>query len=538
MTAQRTSRRSGGRKARWAAAQREAASAFDARGVPSGAVRTLTDAEKSGIHAAALDVLETVGFGEAPDFTRERLTAAGCRLDDAGRVRFPRSLVEDTIARANRALVLHGQRPEHDIDASGSKTWFSTGCGSVRVVDPESRTTRPTTAADVYDFARLVDALDHIHMFHRLGIPTDIEDTDDVDINLCYACVRGTSKPVSTSWFNGENVRRSIEMLGIVAGGEAEWRRRPFVLNTCCFVVPPLKFAPESCLGLEHSVRGGMPVQLTSAGQMGATAPVSVAGTLVQTIAEVLGGLVYAYQIRPDAKVMLGTWPMVSDLRTGAATTGSAEQALVSSASCQMARFYGIPNGSISGISDSKLPDAQSGFEKGVQHALVGNSGGNVLFCAAGALAAGLGCSHAGVVIDNEIIGTALRTVAGFEVNEETMGVDMIREVCLSGPGHYLGHEATLRQMKDGFHYPSLSDRSGMNDWLESGSRSILDHAAARARRILDSHFPAHVCAAADAEVRARFDILLPPERCRGAVEEERANGFAGARGPGCVGTT
>ena len=114
------------------------------------------------------------------------------------------------------------------IDSRGrdkSKTWFSTGCGSVRIVDPESRTTRPTTAADVYDFARLVDALDHIHMFHRLGIPTDIEDTDDVDINLCYACVRGTSKPVSTSWFNGENVRRLIEMLGIVAGGETDARR-------------------------------------------------------------------------------------------------------------------------------------------------------------------------------------------------------------------------------------------------------------------------------------------------------------------------
>ena len=298
-------------------------------------MRSLTDRDKSCIHAAALDILETVGFGDAPDFTRERLTAAGCRLDDAGRVRFPRSLVEDTIARANRALVLHGQRPEHDIDASGSKTWFSTGCGSIRLVDPESRTTRPTTAADVYDFARLVDSLDHVHMFHRLGIPTDIEDTDDVDINL-----------------------------------------------------------------------------------------------------------------------------------------------------------YGIPNGSISGIADSKLPDAQSGFEKGVQHALVGNSGGNVLFCAAGALAAGLGCSHAGVVIDNEIIGTALRTVAGFEVNEETMGVDMIREVCLRGPGHYLGHEATLGQMKRGFYYPTLSDRSGMNDWQERGSRSMLDHATAHTRRILDSHFP------------------------------------------------
>ena len=526
----KTSRRQGGRRARREAATHGTAGAFDGRGVPSGSVHTLTDRDKSSIHAAALDILETVGLGEAPDFTRERLTAAGCRVNGANRLCFPRSLVEDTIARANKSLTLYGQKSGHDIDASGSKTWFSTGCGSVRVVDPGARTARPTTVADVYDFARLVDTLDSIHMFHRLGIPTDIEDTDDVDINLCYACVRGTSKPVSTSWFNGENVRRSIEMLAIVAGGEAQWRRRPFVLNTCCFVVPPLRFAPESCLGLEHAVRGGMPVQLTSSGQMGATAPVTVAGTIVQTIAEVLGGLVYACQVSPDAKVMLGTWPMVSDLRTGAATTGSAEQGLVSSASCQMARFYGIPNGSISGIADSKLPDAQSGFEKGIQHALVGNSGGNVLFCAAGALAAGLGCSHAGVVIDNEIIGAALRTVAGFEVTEETMAVDMIRDVCLNGPGHYLGHDETLGQMKRGFFYPSLSDRSDMNGWIASGSRSIQDGAADYARKTLETHYPEHVSEAADADIRARFDILLPPESCRAGAEADRISGLNGLR--------
>ena len=514
----RTSRRSGGRRARREAAKRDAAAVLDCRGAPSGAVRTLTDRDKSAIHRAALDILETVGFGEAPDFTRERLLAAGCRVSDENRLCFPRSLVEDTIARANKALTLYGQKPGHDIDASGSKTWFSTGCGSVRIVDPETRTARPTTATDVYDFARLVDTLDNIHMFHRLGIPTDIEETDDVDINLCYACVRGTGKPVSTSWFNGENVRRSIEMLQIVAGGEAQWRRRPFVLNTCCFVVPPLKFAPESCLGLENAVRGGMPVQLTSSGQMGATAPVTVAGTIVQTIAEVLGGLVYACQISPDAKVMLGTWPMVSDLRTGAATTGSAEQGLVSSASCQMARFYGLPNGSISGIADSKLPDVQSGFEKGIQHALVGNSGGNVLFCSAGALAAGLGCSHAGVVIDNEIIGAALRTIAGFEVSEAALAVETISDVCLNGPGHYLGHDETLGQMKRGFFYPPLSDRRDMNDWLASGSRSIEDSAADHARRTLETHYPAHVSDAADAEIRARFDIFLPADSCRAAA--------------------
>lgn len=341
-------------------------------------MQTLSEADKEAIHHAALDVLETVGFSEAPDHTRDILLAAGCSQSATGRILFLRALVEDALARANRRLVLHGQKPEHDLELSGSKTYFSTGCGSVSVVDPASRTIRPTAVSDIYDFARLVNRLDNIHMFHRLGIPSTIEDIDDVDINLCYACVRGTTKPVSTSWFNGENVRRSLEMLHQIAGGEKAWRERPFVSNGCTFVVPPLKFAFESCVGLECAVRGGMPVQLISSGQLGATAPVSVAGVAVQTMAEVLGGLVYALAVSPDAKVMLGTWPLVSDLRTGAATTGSPEQALVSSAVCQMARFYDIPNGCISGIADSKLPDAQAAMEKTLQHTYTGNSGGNV----------------------------------------------------------------------------------------------------------------------------------------------------------------
>jgi trimethylamine--corrinoid protein Co-methyltransferase len=517
---QRRSRRGGGRAARQTADAIAKATdvAFNGRGVESGALRGLSDATKDRVHAGALEILESVGFGEAPDHTRDILVAAGCSVSEQGRILFPRSLVEDTIATAASSLVLHGQRPEHDLEVSGSRAYFSTGCGSVRVVDPHTRSVRPTTVADVYDFARLVDTLDNIHMFHRLGIPNDIDSTDDVDINLCYACVRGTSKPVSSSWFNGENVSRSIEMMHHIAGGEAKWRARPFVLNTCTFVVPPLKFSPESCIGLENSIRGGMPVQLTSSGQQGATAPVTAAGTVVQTMAEVLGGLVYAYAVSPDARVILGTWPLVSDLRTGAATTGSAEQAIVSSAACQMARYYDLPNGCVSGITDSKLPDAQSGFEKGIQHAITGHSGGNIMFCAAGALAGGLGCSHAGVVIDNEIIGAVLRTVDGIDIGGADMAVEMIREVCLEGPGHYLGHDETLKRMKTDFFYPTVSDRRGMNDWLSSGTPSILENADNKAREILSTHHPKHVPDDIDQALRDRFNILLSPNACQPAA--------------------
>lgn len=470
-------------------------------------VQILESADIQRIHRSALEVLEKVGFGEVPDSTKMLLTGAGCWFNRHGRLCFPKSLVEDTIAHANRSLVLHGQNPIHDIEVGGSNTYFSTGCGSVRVLNPVDGTYRSTTTSDVYNFARIVDAMENIHVFLRCGTPTEFEHKDEVDIHLCYACVRGTSKPISVSWFKGKNVSRSLEMLHHIAGGEDAWRARPFVTNNCTFVVPPLNFSNEACVGLETAIRGGMPVQLTSSGQMGATAPVTVAGTLVQTVAEVLGGLVYAYQISPDAKVIMGLWPMVSDLRTGAATTGSAEQALLSSAACQIARYYDIPNGVVSGISDSKLPDAQAGFEKGVQHAVVANSGGNILFCAAGSLASGMCCSPVGIIIDNEIIGIALRIVSGFKVAAEELAVEVIMDVCLNGEGNYLGHEQTLKRMKSDYFYPNVSDRSGIDEWLLLGSKSIIDHAAARVEEILFKHFPDHVSGGIDRDIRARFGM-------------------------------
>jgi trimethylamine--corrinoid protein Co-methyltransferase len=261
-----------------------------------------------------------------------------------------------------------------------------------------------------------------------------------------------------------------------------------------------------------------MPVQLVTAAQMGATAPVSGAGVLVQAMAEILGGLVYALCLDPKAKLFMGCWQLVSDLRTGAAATGSAEHALLGAAACQMARFYGIPNGVPSGITDSKMPDAQAGAEKALQHALIGNAGGNLLFSSAGTLASGMGISHAGLVIDNDVIGSALRTLSGIPVSEEEMAVAQISEVCLSGEGHYLGRQETLDRMNSDFHYPGVFDRSNIKDWVPSGAPSVLDHAVKRAADILANHQPTHIAADIDQKVRNKFNILIPADTMKVAV--------------------
>ncbi len=202
-----------------------------------------------------------------------------------------------------------------------------------------------------------------------------------------------------------------------------------------CFVVPPMKFAEDACRCLETAVRGGMPVLLLSAAQAGATSPAALAGTVVQAVAECLAGLVYVNAVVPGAVAIWGPWPFVSDLRTGAMSGGSGEQALITAACAQMGHFYDLTVGSAAGMCDSKLPDIQAGYEKGVTAALAAMTGINLLYETAGMHASLLGFCLESLLIDNDMLGSINRNVRGIEVNDETLSVEVIRNVCIDGPG-------------------------------------------------------------------------------------------------------
>ncbi len=507
-----SSRRSGGRDAR--RTLRASPLAADMRpvrpGLVGGRYKPLDGADILRIHHAALDLLEQVGLADAPPSGVAILTEAGCRQDARGRLRFPRALVEDTLARAGRHFVLHGQDPRHDMEPWGSRVYFGTAGAAVNIVDPQTGAYRESLLADLYDSARIVDTLEHVHFFQRTVVPRDVPDPEEMDINTCYAAVMGTTKHVGTSWVAPAQLERSFPMLHAIAGSEAAWRARPFVSQSNCFVVPPMKFATDACRNLELAVRGGMPVLLLSAGQAGATAPAALAGALAQEVAEVLAGLVYVNAIVPGHPAIFGLWPFVSDLRTGAMSGGSPEQALLSAACGQIAQHYDLTGGTASGMTDSKVVDAQSGAEKAYNHALVGNAGANLIYESAGMMASLLGFSLESLVIDNDIIGAALRTIRGIEVNDETLSFETIRSVCLDGPGHYLGSEQTLRLMQRDYLYPVVGDRSSPKEWLENGATDVLQKATRRVRDILAHHHPQHVAPDVDEFIRARLPIRLP----------------------------
>ncbi|MGO9632663.1 MAG: trimethylamine methyltransferase family protein [Steroidobacteraceae bacterium] len=486
-------------------------------GMSSGRYKPLSDADVLRIHHAALDVLENIGLADATPSGIEYMTKAGAKLTSEGRLLFSRALIEDTLARAARHFVLHAQDPKHDMEPWGSRVYFGTAGAAVHIVDAKTGQYRDSTTKDLYDIARVVDTLEHLHFYQRSVVCREVSTPMEMDTNTAYASVSGTTKHVGTSWVQPQHVEASLEMFHLIAGGEDKWRARPFVSQSNCFVVPPLKFAYDACLCLETAVRGGMPVLLLSAGQAGATAPAALASALVQETAECLAGLVYVNAIKPGAPAIFGTWCFVSDLRTGAMSGGSPEQALLSAASAQMSRFYDLTGGTASGMSDAKLPDMQAGYEKAYNHALVGNAGANLIYESAGMLASLLGFSMEGLIIDNDVIGAVQRTIKGIDVSDESLSLETIRKVCIEGPGHYLGSDQTLQLMQKEYIYPTVGDRTSPNEWVEQGRPSVVERAARKLETILANHYPSHIPESVDAAIRERLPIRLPRAAMRPA---------------------
>jgi len=458
------------------------------------------------IHEAALDILEEIGLANAPPSGVKAMTAAGARQGADGRLRFSRALVEDILAKAARSITLYGRDPKFDLHLEENCVHYGTAGAAVHVVDPFTKEYRDPLTADLYDAARLVQNLDNIHFFQRPMVCRDIDDNLELDLNTIYACVAGTKKHIGTSFSHPDNVDPATKMIHMLADGEAEWRARPFISTTNCFVVPPMKFADVSFLVMERCIHAGMPVLLLSAGQAGATAPAPIAAAIVQAVAECLAGVVYVNSVVEGHPAVFGTWPFVSDLRTGAMSGGSAEQALLTAGCAQMHRFYGLPGGAAGGMADSKLPDIQTGWEQGICNVMAGLAGLNMVYESVGMQASLLGFCFESLVLGDDIIGQALRCVRGIEVNEDTVSIETMRQVCLGGPGHYLGSDQTLSMMQTEYTYPVLGNRMSPKEWDEAQKPEILTEARVRVDRLL-SEARIQVTDDMDRKIRAEFRI-------------------------------
>ena len=504
-------RKRGGRSARHKMREAGPAQVPVRSGLKGGAFKPLGERDIERIHRTALDVLANVGIADPPPEMVELALAKGCTLSDDGRLRFPHSFVEDIIAGACREMTIYGRDPAYDIHLRGTEVSYSTAGQAVSVYESQTRSYRPSTLLDLYDLARLVDRLDHIHRFCQPIVATDLAKPYEHAMNIAYACLSGTLKSFSCAMVEPEHIEQAVAMFDLVLGGEGKFRQKPFCTVGACPIVSPLRFGEDGARVGITSVRLGIPCDFAVAPQAGATAPAALAGTLVQVTAETLATIIMTNLFSPGHPTVYAAWPLVSDLRTGSFSGGSGEEALLAAAAVQLGNFYELPTSVGAGMSDSKMPDNQAGFEKALTTALAGHAGANYIGESAGMQASLMGCSFEALVIDNDMLGAVQRTIRGIEVNDETLSYDLIAQTA-TGVGHFLGSDQTLAIMESEYLYPEVSDRRAASDWEAGGSPDIRERAEARVREILSSHYPSYIEPRLDEEIRRRFPILLGKE--------------------------
>ncbi|MEA3241028.1 MAG: trimethylamine methyltransferase family protein [Pseudomonadota bacterium] len=456
------------------------------------------------IHETSLAILESTGIKielqEALDLFRQ----AGARVED-NVVHITFGLIDKALDSVPAKIVLAAHENKPPLIVEGTQSFTGTGGAALNVLDIETGESRLSTLKDIYDIARLVDRLDNIDFYVRPVVAQDVP-REHLDVNKYYAALAGTQKHVMASVYSEESARDIIEMASLMCGGFDNLRDNPVIsfITSCC--LSPLCMDPETTAIMTELVRNNMPVVIGTAPMAGSTSPVTMAGTLAQMNAELLAGIVYSQLVNPGAPVIYGAVPAIADMHTGGFSGGAVEYGMLNSAAAQMAQFYDIPVYNSAGVTDSRTPDIQAGYEKAFSLMQSVHSGANLIHHAAGMLDSLKTVAYEQYVIDNDIICMARRANRGIIIDEENLARSVIQKV--GHGGTYLTQKHTKKNMRQAFIYPRLADKN-----TPRGEDDEPLDARERARRIardlLAEEHTDHIPADIDKEIRKRFTILL-----------------------------
>jgi trimethylamine--corrinoid protein Co-methyltransferase len=446
----------------------------------------LSQSEVENIHDASLTILRNVGVHLPDQEVLEALIEAGAEVDLNHQVaRLPERVVMEAIAGGGKRFVLHGRDPDQTAGFGHGDFVLVSSPGQFAWVDEDGVQRREPTKADARAGIRVGDALEHIDMVGAMGMALDVP-AEYRDVWMAAELVKGTTKPTHVWVANGETLRYILQIYEAVAGGREAHRQRPMI---AAFVEPisPLRFPETGLEILTTCARYGLPVGFGPMVQAGATGPATMAGTLALESAEILAGIVIAQTLGPGVPVCYGGIPHIMDMRTSQISFGSPEQGVMAVAMTQVARHYGLPVYINVGLSDSKVVDAQSGLERGVT-LLMGALAGADTFGHMGILGADQAGSLQQLIVDDRMAAYVKQVLRGLSVDEETLALDVIKEVGIGG--NFLGEEHTHRHFRQELWFPIAFDRRRWDEWWADGAPSMADWALERKTEILADHHP------------------------------------------------
>ncbi len=448
-------------------------------------LRLFTHDQLDQIHSASLEVLLRTGVRVHEATSRALLQDAGCELSDNTLVRIPKSVVEDALRCAPSRVVLCDRTGAQSIFLEAERTYFGTGSDLPNTLDLETGERRPSLLSDVRSSARLADALPNLDFVMSMALPSDVP-ARTADRHSFKAMVESTVKPLGVTSWDEVGLADILAMAETVAGGRQELALAPFLL---AYLEPfsPLQHTEGVLRKLLLMADRGLPFVYSPGPMDGATSPMTTAGALVTTNAEILSGLVIAQLRRRGTPFVWGAGSGPMDMRTGAATYFSPEFLLHCMGMAELAHhYYGLPVWGFAGYSDSKRADMQAGIEAALSILWAALSGANLVHDV-GYVESGMTCSNEMMVICDEVIGIARRLLQGIQITPETLALDTIHEV---GPGgNFLMTEHTVRHCREAW-YPRLFDRQVHPAWAKAGEPTASRSAREIARHTLATHEP------------------------------------------------
>lgn len=462
--------------------------------IKGGQWEVLTASQIEKLHRATVEVLEEVGIKCLHPGAREIMSENGCEVDhDNQLVKIPQATLMKYLKKAPSEITLYGRDPKYDVhlNASGD-VYVMGGAGALDVLDLEGNR-RPAKMSDLKNLTRLEDTLEYLDIAHYLVTPGDLEQEGSIAEMMTFAHNLTNNTRNFYALIGGckEGLEYELEMASVVSGSVDKVMERPFFVAGLC-VDSPLTHRRDFIEELFACADYNIPCYIEADALAGGTAPCTISGCVVEINANVLAGIALAQMLKPGLPCIYSSSSGILDMDSLYFAGSTPEATLIHMASAQMAHSYDLPYYGANSP-DSKLPDAQMGYER-AQHFLGCALGGvNIIHVAIGMLEMMTLASYEQCLIDNEILGATARLIQGIDCSREAIGVDIFKQV---------GHNASFVSTKHSAKYckgterwePELTDRYNWNMWIqETGGKDMRERAKERVKEILSEHHPVYV---------------------------------------------
>jgi trimethylamine--corrinoid protein Co-methyltransferase len=449
-----------------------------------GKISWFAEGEVEKIHTRALELIEDIGFKLGSNDLIKSLKSSGAIVNPGtSNVRIPQNVAKHFLTKIPDKVTFYAADPRHDIEL-GEKRYYRPISGTIGIIE-NNRVRRPTVN-DMGSISKIVQKLDCMNFNATSVIPFDVPDNVQV-IASSRACFENCSKHVLVDALNRRDLEIILEMAFAVAGGESEFKKRPF-LQLHFPAISPLIWDENACDAVRVATQYNIPMRVGSSPMSGANSPIKLAGTLQLMHAEVIAGAVVTQMLHEGCPIYYGAAPTIFDMRYGTMSWGAAEHAKMAACAAELARYCNMFVTSTGFATDSKSPDQQTAIEKSMNLLLAALSGMDVL-AGAGLFEGELSYDIAQLVIDNEIARYVENIMRGISITQENVSIDLIKEVGIGG--NYLETEQTLQYFKTEHATSELLDRRSREVWNGIEEKGIYEKAKKCAGDILsdDEHY-------------------------------------------------